>query len=161
METKITYPVILTTASFLKETGLFILPMNIETNTIVTITAPVCEVLFREFWKVMVKNNQSFTVSLVTHKGNADLFSSTPVAAYVERAVVPRRVDSIAEELYVYLKNATNKEELVEKNVHIVFFEQIKPSFRAKLEQFVNSFTAMVARISCSKASSGKEYKLV
>ena len=135
--------------------------MNIEANTVVTITAPVCEVFSREFWKIMVKNNQSFTVSLVTNEDNADLFSSTPVAAYAERATAPRKVDSIADELYVHLKNATAKEGLVEKQVHIVFFEQIKPSFRTRLEQFVNSFVAIVARVSCSKASSGKEYKLL
>lgn len=135
--------------------------MNIETETIVTITAPVCEVLYQEFWKIMVKNNQSFTVSLVAHEDNADLFNSTPVAAFAERAIAPRKVDSPAYELYMALKTAVYKEELLEKKVQITFFEQIKPSFRTKLEQFVNSFTAIVARVSCSKASSGKEYKLV
>lgn len=135
--------------------------MKIDVNTVVSITESSTEINFREFWKLLVRNNQSFTVSLIARQENQTLFDSIPIAVYKAKAKTPRNVDGLAEEIYVAIKNTLRKEALMERKVSIVFYEAISNSFRNKIESFVASHSAMEARIKVSEATSGMKYKVL
>lgn len=135
--------------------------MRIEENTVVNIVESSKSINFREFWKLLVKNNQSFTVQLIIHQNSPSLFDHVPVIAYQAKAKTPRNVDGIAEEIYVAIKNTLRKEALMERKVSIIFYESISSRFKNKIETFVTSHTAVEGRINVSEATSGQKYKVL
>lgn len=136
--------------------------MQIDEKITVTITESSHDINFREFWKLLVKNNQAFAVSLVAHQDNhTTLFDVVPVVAYMAKARVPRNVDSYAEAIYVAISNMLRKDGVMQHKVTVTFYEALSTAFKAKLRTFVASHSALESRLSVSKATTGKTYKVL